>query len=98
MDSARFQLQVAERSEKHGSRSRKGRIVPHTKNAFNDMYDFQARRIIERKMSGMLFEDSYDYYSFCRDQEADIYMGGYQYPRNYFEEQTLRRDFIESLS
>jgi hypothetical protein len=98
IDDAQFQLQAAKRSREYGGCSRKGRLVPHTNYVFNDLDNFDTNSIIESRAGKIHFEDAYDYYDFCRNQEADIYMGGYQHPRDYFEEQTLRRVFINSLS
>jgi hypothetical protein len=43
------------------------------------------------------FEDEYDEYIFFCEQEQLIYAYGEQYPRTYFDDQAIRRDFLASL-
>ena len=97
IDTAQFEFQAAEKSKKYGGRTRKGRIVPHTRHIFDDLYEFNINRILDNRMSARTFEDTYDGYIFYSQEEMDIYAHGEQYPRTYFEEQTLRRDFINDL-
>lgn len=104
VDNAQFELQVAEASKKYGERTRKGRIVPHTRNIFNDLNKFEdeleTEKIIEDRMCGIRFENSYDEYLACRDIGMDLLNEEprYSIPKDYFQERALRRDFLESLS
>jgi hypothetical protein len=97
IDDAQFKLRAAEKSKKYSERTRRCRLVPHKKTVYNDMYSFQAERIIERKMSGMLFEDTYEGYTVYCDLAFDLYQSGDCFPQTYFEEQILRRDFLNDL-
>ncbi|MDR1618461.1 MAG: hypothetical protein LBS06_05360 [Treponema sp.] len=85
--------------KKYGKRTRNGGIVPRTKHVFDDLYAFNVNRIImnriEKHVTG--FEDQYDEYIFYCEQGMDIYAHGEQYPRTYFEEQTIRKNFLDSL-
>ena len=93
-----FKRQAAEASEKYAGKTRKGRIAPHVKNIFNDMYRFCKDQIIKERMSGINFEDSYEQWDFYRNQEIGVYDEGAHYPRTEYEEQALERDFIDSLT
>jgi nuclear transport factor 2 (NTF2) superfamily protein len=77
----------------------KGGIVPRTKHVFNDLYAFNANRIIMDRIKkyAFAFADEYDEYIFYCEQGELIYAYGEQYPRTYFDDQTIRRDFLASL-
>jgi hypothetical protein len=99
-ENARLELAAAARSKKYGERTRKGRIVPHPKNVLKDMYGFNLEKmtleITGKKTRG--YEYEYDYYSCYLSTGEDIYVNGLHIPKDISEEQTLRRDFIKSLS
>jgi hypothetical protein len=98
-DDAQFELQAAEASRKYGGRTRKGRLIPYTKRIFGDLEAFNTNKIIESRAESKHFEDEYDYYCFYCNQEMMIdMMEESRYPRDFFEEQTLRRGFVNSLS
>jgi len=98
VDNAQFKLQAAEKNKKYGERTRKGRLVPHTDHIFYDLYEFNKNKIIMSKMEDHYFEDAYDAFLFYREQEIDIYNEGGEFPKTYFEEQTIRRDFLNDLN
>jgi hypothetical protein len=96
IDDAQFELRAAEASKKYGERTRKGRIVPHTKKIFNDLNNFNVNNIIEKKMEEMEFEDSYAEYGFYREAGLVIYSSEYE-PKIYTEQKELEASFIGSL-
>jgi hypothetical protein len=103
LENARLELIAAAKNQKYGERTRKGRIVPHAKNVFKDMYSFNLEKmtqgiINERLLKGRYCQDEYDQYIWYMEIGQELEMHGYQYPRDDFEEQKLRKEFIESLS
>jgi hypothetical protein len=100
LENASLELSAAVRDKKYGERTRKGRIVPHTKFVREDMYNYNLEKmtqeIMEKRSRG--FEDEYDQYSCYLEIGQELEMYGRQYPKDSFEEQTLRREFINSLS
>jgi len=97
IDTAQFELQAAEKSKKYGERTRKGRIVPHTKHIFNDMYNYNLEKMTLEQIKGRNFIDEYHQYECYMETGQYIDAYGEQYPRTYFEEQTIRRDFLNDL-
>jgi hypothetical protein len=93
-----FIRQVTDVSKKYAEKTRKGRIVPHVKDVYLDMYNFRINQMIEERMNGIYFKDSYDEYAFYRDQGIEICHNWDQYPRTEYEELVLERDFINSLT
>jgi hypothetical protein len=97
IDNAQFELRAAGANKKYGERTRKGRIVPHTKNIYLDVNEFHIRQIAERKVNSMLLDDGHDYYNDYISYCEYLYESGDGFPQNYFEEQKIRRDFIYDL-
>jgi hypothetical protein len=95
VDGAQFELRAAEASKKYGERTRKGRIVPHTKNIYNDVNNFHVEQLFNNEMSDVDFEDSYDKYMAYREFTYDLYQSGDLLQKTFFEEQTIRRDFLK---
>jgi hypothetical protein len=100
LENASLELSAAVKNKQYGERTRKGRIVPHSKNVFKDMYNYNLEKMTQEAMKKMCggFEDEYDQYIRYIEKGQEIEMYGFHYPRDYFEEQTLRREFINSLS
>ena len=99
IDNAQFVLRVAETSTKYGERTRKGRLVPHTKNIYNDINNFHVEQLFNNETRDVNFDDSYDEYMAYRDFQFDLYQEGhFSLPRTYFEEQAIRKDFLNSLN
>jgi len=62
-----------------------------------------TQRALEEKIEGILqtggaFEDEYDQYIWYMEIGEKLKMYGCHYPKDCFEEQTLRSEFINSLS
>jgi hypothetical protein len=81
---------------KYGKRTRKGTIVPRTRNVLNDFDWFLLERAIDTKIKNMNFEDSYDAYLYY--ENADLNLGDLSPFESYEEEKSVERDFLESLN
>jgi hypothetical protein len=100
LENASLELSAAVKHKQYGERTRKGRIVPHSKNVVKDMYNYNLEKMTQKAMEKMCrgFEDEYDQYIWYMEEGQKIEAYGLHYPRDDFEEQTLRREFINSLS
>jgi hypothetical protein len=97
LENAQFQLTAARRSKEYGGRTRKGRLVPHVNKLFVDMDNFELEQTVQNKLGG-LYEYDYAHYNTYIDMMQEEEQYRYYYPRSFIEEQTLRREFIKTLS
>ena len=97
LKNAGLEMQAAEVSRKYGWKTRKGRLVPHTRFIAADTELFYINQIVSKKTSAIRFADRSEELHFYREQLVAMYEEGPQWPNDPFEEQTLRRDFINSL-
>jgi hypothetical protein len=98
LENAGFEIHIAKMYRKYGWLTRDGRLVPHTNFLVADMELFYIDQKIREKISGMRFENDKEKLDFHRNELRTVYEKGFQWPKDIFEEQTLRRDFIKSLS
>ena len=97
LEDAGLEMQIAEISRKYGWKTRKGRFFPRTKHLFSDIELFYIKQIVNKKVSGIHFENSGAKMRFYREQLIAIYEEGSQWPKDSIEEETLIRDFMKSL-
>jgi len=97
IDSAQFELHAAEKSKDYGKRTRKGKLVPRTKNIYYDIDNFYIQKTVQKMANYRSFDDQYDEYVFVCEQEQMMYSQG-PGPRSYVEQKTLEREFINSLT
>ena len=97
LESVRFYWQVAEMRDEYRTINRKGNIVPHFRNIYFALERFCAERIVQEKMDKMQFKNSTEEFWFYSDQ-IEIYTSGQKNPMDFLDDQTVYRDFIESLS
>lgn len=96
-NNATLELSAAKVSRKYGWKTRKGRLVPNTRNIFFDIERFCAEQIVNKEMDEMRFENDSEELLFYFD-EMEKYTSGVKNPRDYFDDETLERDFLKSLS
>ena len=98
LENAQFELLAAGKSKKYGGVTRNGRIVPHARKVIDDMYFYNLEKKtweeVERLHSN---DENYQYDDYESIGEL-IEARGLHYPENSFEDQALRREFINSLS
>ncbi|MDR0684479.1 MAG: hypothetical protein LBF83_05070 [Spirochaetaceae bacterium] len=84
-------------NKKLGKKTRKGGVVPRTKKVFGLYEEFQREKIVEKRMRGIYFDDSYSYYDECRTAMIEISYEELLYFGLTEEEQGTREDFLDFL-
>jgi hypothetical protein len=85
----------AEKSQKYGQRTRKGKIAPHTKHVYRDQENFMMEKIIESRMSE--FDNPDDIRDEYYNQVEQLRNEGPFHFSSYEDQQTALRDFYNSL-
>jgi hypothetical protein len=91
-----FALQVAARKG-YNKKTRKGKIVPRTKDVFGDLEYFRIDQIVEKESRNVFFEDYYDAQEYYYRETEYIFQNGPMAPQSYEDEQNTRKEFLNSL-
>ena len=98
LENAQFELLAAGKSKKYGGVTRNGRIVPHARKVIDDMYFYNLEKKTSEQIENRVYLDEiYQYEDYVETGEL-IEARGLHYPKDNFEDQALRREFINSLS
>jgi hypothetical protein len=96
---ARYVLACAKKTNRYGHKNRKGILVVHAGNIYNDQNAFEKNKIIEDRIQGVHFDDPYDATEFFIEQSERFISEGPHHmgPLSLEEELELQREFLESL-
>jgi hypothetical protein len=93
---ASYTLQVARKG--YGKKTRKDKIVPHSKAVFNALENFRMNQIIKSRLRNCYFGD--DFESYEKEEYRiyeEVYSEGPHYYESHEDEENTRRDFLISL-
>ena len=90
-------LACAEKTNRYGHKNRKGNLVIHSLNIFNDQQKFYEDRIFDSKMQEAYFDDPDEAREFYFTQLDQFYSEGQHCTGSFEEELELQREFYKSL-